>query len=63
MTKVNSTGSSLVYSTCLGGTAGDESIDIKVDTSGNAYVTGFTDSTDFPTTNGAFQSACVIELL
>jgi len=56
VTKLNPTGSALVYSTFLGGN-GDESGDgIAVDSAGNAYVTGFTQSTNFPTTSGAFQT-------
>ncbi len=47
---------SLIYSTYLGGTTlGDRGEGIAVDTEGNAYVTGSADSTDFPTTAGAFQ--------
>lgn len=62
--KVNPTGSALVYSTCFGGGEGlpgrpDDEIDIAndiaVDSAGNAYVTGYTESTDFPTTPDAFQ--------
>ncbi|MGH9783221.1 MAG: SBBP repeat-containing protein, partial [Terriglobia bacterium] len=49
VTKFNSTGSALVYSTYLGGSGRDESRGIAVDSSGNAYVTGFTGSTNFPT--------------
>jgi hypothetical protein len=49
--KLNSTGSALVYSTYLGGSYDDEAYGIAVDSSGNAYVTGFTQSTDFPTAN------------
>lgn len=40
---------SLVYSTCLGGTGRDEGMGISIDANGNAYVTGYTESTDFPT--------------
>ena len=56
VTELNPTGSGLVYSTYLGGSGYDDGFGIAVDASGNAYVTGFTDSTDFPTTAGAFQT-------
>ncbi len=56
VTKLNPTGTALVYSTYLGGTGDDYGYGIAVDTAGNAYVTGVTDSTDFPTTAGAFQT-------
>ncbi len=49
--KLNSAGSALVYSTYLGGRFGDSGQGIAVDSGGNAYVTGFTGSTDFPTVN------------
>ncbi len=50
MSKLNVAGSALVYSTYLGGSGTDSAV-IAVDASGNAYVTGFTTSTDFPTAN------------
>ena len=50
--KLSPAGSALVYSTYLGGSSDDAGLDIAVDSAGNAYVTGFTSSTDFPTANG-----------
>ena len=47
---------SLVYSTYIGGSRGDIAAGVAVDASGKAYVAGFTDSADFPTTANAFQS-------
>jgi hypothetical protein len=55
VTKLDPTGSSLVYSTYLGGSGSDNSYGIAVDGTGNAYITGSTGSTDFPMTPGAFQ--------
>jgi hypothetical protein len=46
--KLNSTGSQLLYSTFLGGSGGDGAAGIAVDSSGSAYVTGFTGSPNFP---------------
>ncbi|MDD3136155.1 MAG: pectinesterase family protein, partial [Methanoregula sp.] len=57
VTKLNADGTALVYSTYLGGSADDYGRSVAVDTSGNAYVTGYTASTDFPTTTGAFQAS------
>ena len=56
VTKLDSTGSELVYSTYLGGTDGDVGIAIFVDVAGGAYVAGNTSSVDFPTTVLAFDS-------
>jgi hypothetical protein len=53
VSKVNALGSALVYSTYLGGSSSDEGRDIAVDSSGNAYVTGFTGSADFPVANAS----------
>ncbi|HET9407908.1 MAG TPA: SBBP repeat-containing protein [Candidatus Sulfotelmatobacter sp.] len=55
VTKLNPTGDGLVYSTYLGGSGGDGADAIAVDAAGNAYLTGRTSSTDFPTVN-AFQA-------
>jgi hypothetical protein len=55
VTKLNASGSALVYSTFLGGTNEDRGHGIAVDESGRAYVTGFTDSSDYPTSLGAFD--------
>jgi hypothetical protein len=49
--KLNPAGSALVYSTYLGGSTEDRASGIAVDSSGNAYVTGQTQSSDFPTAN------------
>jgi hypothetical protein len=54
--KLDPTGSSLVYSTYLGGTGNDIASGIAVDTTGAAYVTGSTSSADFPVTSGALQT-------
>lgn len=54
VTKVNAGGTAFSYSTYLGGNSGDKGNGIAVDASGNAYVTGSTPSTNFPTAN-AFQ--------
>ncbi len=51
VTKINAAGTALVYSTYLGGGSFDNSRGIAIDPSGNAYVTGFTQSTNFPTAN------------
>ncbi|MFQ5980804.1 MAG: SBBP repeat-containing protein [Candidatus Heimdallarchaeota archaeon] len=49
--KLAANGSSLLYSTYVGGSDDDVGLGIAVDGAGNAYVTGYTDSIDFPTVN------------
>ncbi len=56
VTKLNASGSALVYSTYLGGEALDNLTSIALDSNGNAYATGSTNSPNFPVTSGAFQS-------
>lgn len=57
VTRLNQAGSGLVYSTFLGGSSSDYGNDIAVDSSGAAFVTGQTFSTDFPTTFEVFDSS------
>jgi hypothetical protein len=69
VTKLNPSGTALVYSTYLGGSGGfieenpgfplvggDQATGLAIDNSGNAYITGSTASADFPVTAGAYQS-------
>ena len=51
VSKINASGSALTYSTNLGGSGADGATSIAVDSTGNAYVTGITDSLNFPTVN------------
>ncbi len=57
VSKLTPTGNALVYSTFLGGVASDTGFAIAVDASGDAYVTGTTDSADFPVTPDTAFSA------
>ena len=56
ITKFNADGSDLVYSTFLGGSGADTGYGIALDGSGCAYVTGHTESSDFPVTSGSFDT-------
>jgi len=56
VSKFTPLGSDFIYSTYLGGTGSDAGYGVKVDSSGSAYVTGYTSSLDFPLVN-PFQSA------
>jgi len=56
VTEVNAGGTALVYSTYLGGSYADIGFGIAVDSSGSAYVTGQTQSGDFPFITGSFQA-------
>ena len=61
VTKLNSTGTALVYSTFLGGSRTDIGTGIAINEAGNAYATGFSDSINFPTTPGAFQTEKAVD--
>jgi hypothetical protein len=56
VTKVSNSGSTLVYSTYLGGSDADYGNAITLDESGSTYITGHTLSTDFLTTPGAYDT-------
>lgn len=58
VTELNSTGSALVYSTYLGGSGENQGNAIVLDANNDAYITGNTQSTNFPTMPGAFQTSC-----
>ncbi len=60
VTKVDPTGSHLIYSTYLGGAVFGQTkaFAVAVDSAGEAYVTGFSQQTDFPVTGGAYQTVC-----
>jgi hypothetical protein len=62
VSKLNATGSALIYSTLLGGCDNDESRGITIDSAGNVYITGWTSSSNFPTTPNAFDSTFNIGL-
>jgi hypothetical protein len=56
VTKLNFLANALLYSTLLGGSLADSGAGIAVDSTGNAYVTGYTRSSDFPTANAVQAS-------
>jgi hypothetical protein len=56
--RLDPSGSTLVFSTYLGGSGYDQAADIGLDAQGNAYLAGSTTSTNFPITPGAYQTVC-----
>jgi hypothetical protein len=56
VTRLDATGSGLIYSTYLGGKTIESIASVALDAAGAAYVSGFTGSADFPTTPGAFDT-------
>ena len=58
VTELNPAGSALVYSTYIGGSTTNEGDAIAIDSGGNAYITGYTKSANYPVTTGVFQSKC-----
>jgi uncharacterized protein (TIGR03437 family) len=60
VTKLDPTGSHLIYSTYLGGSLAGQTraYAIAIDSAGSAYITGSTQQFDFPVTAGAYQTMC-----
>lgn len=56
VTKLNANGNALLYSTYLGGNAYENGLGIVTDKAGNAYVTGLANSSNFPTSTGAYST-------
>ena len=57
VTTLNASGSALIYSTFLGGSLAEQNSNISLTGSGNAFISGMTSSTDFPTTSGAYDES------
>ena len=56
LTKIKSDGTDILYSTYIGGSQWDNGNAVAVDSNGDAYVAGYTQSSDFPTTAGAYDT-------
>lgn len=56
VTRLNAGGTAAVYSTYLGGSQDDVGLGVALDSNGNAYVAGYTQSANFPVTSGAYQT-------
>ncbi|MGA8672031.1 MAG: SBBP repeat-containing protein [Terracidiphilus sp.] len=63
VTELNSTGTSLLYSTYLGGSTSTSVNGVAIDAFGNAYLTGSTQDTNFPTTAGAYRTAATTKTI
>ncbi|MDE3165934.1 MAG: SBBP repeat-containing protein [Acidobacteriota bacterium] len=62
VTKLNPTGTALVFSTYLGGSAADQINDVQLDAAGNVWVTGVTASSDFPGAAASFTGSFFAEV-
>jgi hypothetical protein len=61
VTKLDASGSNLIFSTYIGGTGSDSALRIASDPGGNIYLAGFTFSTNFPTHNALFATNSGLE--
>jgi hypothetical protein len=59
VTEINPDGTALLFSTFLGGNTDDVVSGLGLDSSGNVYASGWTESTNFPVTSGSPQSSCI----
>ena len=57
LVELNATGTALVYGTYLGGTGDDYATAVALDSTGVAYVAGYTTSTNFPMVGSSYQTA------
>jgi len=57
ITKLNESGTTLIFSTYIGGYGYDRACGIALDNQGNVFITGFTSSIDFPVTSSGYQSS------
>jgi hypothetical protein len=63
LTKLSASGTALLYSAIIGGVSDDEAAAIAVDASGNCFLTGATNSVDFPVTGGAHNDLLKLDSL
>ncbi len=56
VSKLNSLGTTLIYSTYIGGISDDRGFAITIDSTDNVYITGYTGSVDYDVTQGAYQT-------